>query len=392
MIKAVLLDLDNTLLENPDDTFAGAYLELIDSFFQKYFNVHPVRSHILQCLRSLQNPVRDLKRNNLDFFISTLAELVDLTPTQLHDAFEIFYKEWFPRLRSCARSLNPVPLALINRLLREKLAVAIATNPIYPQSAIYQRLEWAGLADIIPDLALVTHAGNMHFAKPDPAYYAEVVARIGIEPDEAIMVGDSHKNDMQPAAHAGLDTYHIEGALEEALSAFQNQVIQENWRNERILPQPNAHMVLSEMRGNIGAIYGTIQHGKAHFWHQRPDPNEWSPVHIICHLVDTESTVQRARLERILREENPFLVSPPSPPGPQIASHCADDGHAAADIFQQARNETLSWLSTVPPEDWHRPARHSIFGPTTFLEMAHFTAQHDRLHINQLCQTLGRCQ
>jgi hypothetical protein len=26
------------------------------------------------------------------------------------------------------------------------------------------------------------------------------------------------------------------------------------------------------------------------------------------------------------------------------------------------------------------------------LEMAHFTAQHDRLHLNQICQTLGKCE
>jgi FMN phosphatase YigB (HAD superfamily) len=392
MIKAVLLDLDNTLLENPDEAFANAYLQLIDSFFHERFGVQSIRSHVLTALRHLHEPSRNLRLSNLDSLTQTLSPHVQLTPMQLLDAFQIFYDDLFPQLKTCVRPIHPVPRSLVEYLLQEKLTVVIATNPIYPESGVYQRLEWAGLSDLVSEFALITHAGNMHFAKPDPAYYAELVARVGIEPDEAIMVGDSLKNDIRPAAQAGLRTYHIEEPLEHALTAFQLKMSEESWQNESIAPQLNPEMVLHEMRGNIGAIYGTIQHGKSHYWHQRPDPNEWSPVQIICHLVDTETTVQRARLERIHSVENPFLVAPPSPPGPQIASHCADDGHSAADLFQEVRKETISWLAKVPPHDWIRPARHSIFGPTTFLEMAHFTAQHDRLHINQLCQTLGRCQ
>jgi hypothetical protein len=60
--------------------------------------------------------------------------------------------------------------------------------------------------------------------------------------------------------------------------------------------------------------------------------------------------------------------------------------------FEEARRETLQLVATFTDVDWQRPARHSIFGLTTLLEMAYFTAQHDRLHLNQLCQTIGRCE
>ena len=59
--------------------------------------------------------------------------------------------------------------------------------------------------------------------------------------------------------------------------------------------------------------------------------------------------------------------------------------------FRQARERTIALLAGLRPDQWNRPARHSIFGLTNLLEMAHFTAQHDRLHITQLCQTLGKC-
>jgi hypothetical protein len=59
--------------------------------------------------------------------------------------------------------------------------------------------------------------------------------------------------------------------------------------------------------------------------------------------------------------------------------------------FAQERENTLTLLASLTEDDWRRPATHSIFSNTTLLEMAHFTARHDRMHITQICQTLGRC-
>jgi len=63
-----------------------------------------------------------------------------------------------------------------------------------------------------------------------------------------------------------------------------------------------------------------------------------------------------------------------------------------AEDFAAERRITVDFLSGLSPEQWLRPARHSIFGPTTLLEMADFTARHDRMHLKQICQTLRRCE
>ena len=49
----------------------------------------------------------------------------------------------------------------------------------------------------------------MHAAKPQPAYYREILAAVGVEPGRALMVGDDWKNDIIPAATAGLFTFWI---------------------------------------------------------------------------------------------------------------------------------------------------------------------------------------
>ncbi|MBC7814377.1 MAG: DinB family protein, partial [Burkholderiales bacterium] len=234
--------------------------------------------------------------------------------------------------------------------------------------------------------------------KPDPAYYAEIVARIGIEPDEALMVGDGIENDIIAASTAGLHTYYVtaESAPDDlpadAAGTLDNlrRLIYEDWLDTLSTHPPTPAMIAPELRGNVGTLFGMLTDVQPHFWEMRPDPAEWSILQIICHLLESESAVQRPRLQRILNEDNPFLAAPP-PPMPDV-TYVEGIGYEIAEQFAAERLQTLTLLQQIEPEQWLRPARHSIFGPTTLLEMAHFTAQHDRLHLNQLCQTIGRCK
>jgi FMN phosphatase YigB (HAD superfamily) len=105
--------------------------------------------------------------------------------------------------------LRPAAVDLISAAFDRGLAVVIATNPLFPRLAIERRLEWAGIPVGQYDYALVTTYENMHAAKPQPAYYREILEVTGSEPREALMVGDDWRNDIAPAAAAGLFTYWI---------------------------------------------------------------------------------------------------------------------------------------------------------------------------------------
>jgi len=133
-----------------------------------------------------------------------------------------------------------------------------------------------------------------------------------------------------------------------------------------------------------------ISNIEADLWHKHPEPDEWSIAQILTHLVEAENISERPRLERILAEENPFITSS-MPPGPYIPVF-ADDGYVIAQQFKETRHKTLDLIATLSAEDWRRAANHNIFGLTSLIEMAYFTAQHDRLHLRQLCETIGRCQ
>jgi hypothetical protein len=280
---------------------------------------------------------------------------------------------------------------LFDFIRANQYALILAVDPLVTESAVKKMLQQAALPEETDCYTQVGHGGNTAFLKSDLAYYIEMVARVGVEPDETLYLFRGQPGEHAArAGRAGLPVYSLDSA--DPVSTLIRQVQQPDGIDPFPPSKLTSDMVLAALRGNIGALFATIQHIEPRFWNQHPDENEWSPIQVIGHLRESERQVQRPRLQRIAGEDDPFLISPPPPPGPKDAAACGLDGRKVAVDFAQEREITIHWLKRLTPEDWYRPARHSIFGRTSLIEMAHFTAQHDRLHINQLCQTLGRCQ
>jgi putative hydrolase of the HAD superfamily len=78
-------------------------------------------------------------------------------------------------------------------------ALALVTNG----ASCWQRekLAASGLADRF-DVVVVS--GELGSAKPDPAVYAHALSALGVEPADAVMVGDNLRNDVDGALAAGL--------------------------------------------------------------------------------------------------------------------------------------------------------------------------------------------
>ncbi|NDJ86886.1 MAG: HAD-IA family hydrolase [Chloroflexi bacterium] len=405
MIKAVLLDLDQTLLENPIDRFVKGYLKKLAAHLIVHFpNLDPLKLREAMLVASQQTITNlDPTLTNRDVFFAAFSHIAGLDAAAMPAIMERFIQESYPTLQSLTRSV-PAALPLVNWLFEHGYAVAVATNPLFLSEMVAFRLAWAGLAE--QPFWFISTMDNVHFTKPSPHYYEEILTRIGVEPDEALMVGDDWANDIIPAHAAGLNTFWVQ--VEDVappesessntpdgqgtLAAFLHLVRDSQWL-ATLEPRPlHAAQIGPRLVGNVAALIGMASEIPDHFWHQRPDPSEWSPLEIVVHLHDSEVKTQRARLQRILDEDNPFLEPPPPPPAPGKRALGEVDGLETVYAFANERSRTLELLEALPQEAWTRTARHSVFGPTNLLEMAAFTARHDRLHINQLCQTVGKCE
>jgi hypothetical protein len=109
---------------------------------------------------------------------------------------------------------------------------------------------------------------------------------------------------------------------------------------------------------------------------------------IVCHLADTEREIHQMQLKLMIEREGAFIPRPDSGVWASEREYLNIDGKSALAEFAEARIENIKMLKELDQTIWQRSARHAIFGPTNFLEVASFMADHDRLHVQQAWKTL----
>lgn len=107
--------------------------------------------------------------------------------------FEIFYRDHFDKVAAdCGHT--PYAKQVIDSLKERGIRRVLATNPIFPSIATEKRMAWAGLSP--SDFEFFTTYENSSFCKPNPAYYQEILSKIGCSAEECIMVGNDVGEDM----------------------------------------------------------------------------------------------------------------------------------------------------------------------------------------------------
>ena len=206
---AILFDLDDTLLANPMATFVPAYFRALTEYMADELPPRLLVDQLLLATRAMDED-RDPERSNEQAFVEAFFPGLGRDPSQLKPVFDRFYEEAFPGLR---RLTGQVPGAreAVRWALDGGRQVVIATNPLFPRTAILQRIEWAGLTlDELP-IDLVTTYENMHATKVCPAYYEEIAERLGRRPAECVMVGDNWSWDVAHSMAAGMAAWWIAG-------------------------------------------------------------------------------------------------------------------------------------------------------------------------------------
>ena len=191
-IKAILFDLDGTLLPMDFDTFIKAYLGgLCDTLAPKGYEPRAVAAALWKSTDAMIK--NDGSKSNEDVFWSSFCAILGDGVKNEEPLLEIFYKTDFQKVQQVC-GYTPKSRELIDRLHGMGVKIALATNPLFPAVATDSRIRWAGLHP--SDFELVTTYENFSFCKPNPDYYLEVARRIGVKPQECLMVGNDVGDDM----------------------------------------------------------------------------------------------------------------------------------------------------------------------------------------------------
>ena len=203
-IKAVLFDLDGTLLPMDQEKFVKDYFGRIAAYLAPH-GIDP-KSLIDAIWRGTAAMVKnDGSMTNESRFWSVAEELLGADIRKKECFFDAFYREQFDNVRySCGH--DPAAAALISALKADGYRLILATNPIFPEIATRKRIAWAGLDP--EDFELVTVYENSSFSKPSLAYYQNILALCGLSADECLMVGNDVSEDMI-VSELGMATYLV---------------------------------------------------------------------------------------------------------------------------------------------------------------------------------------
>jgi FMN phosphatase YigB (HAD superfamily) len=205
LIRSILFDLDDTLLDNAMETFLPKYLEALTARVAHLVPPHKFVEQLMSSTKVMAGNT-DPTRTNRQVFMEDFFPKVGHPPEVLMPIFEDFYAHDFGRLRIYART-KPEARMIMKEVFTQDYMVIIATSPVFPLTAIEQRLEWAGVRDF--DYDLITSYENMHACKPHLAYYREILDKIGCRAEECLMVGNSFEDDIAPAMELGFKSFWV---------------------------------------------------------------------------------------------------------------------------------------------------------------------------------------
>lgn len=204
-LRAVLFDLDGTLLQNDMDVFTTHFLRrLTPHLLHRVMPEHVVKSW--QAALHIMANNTDPNLTNQQVFDLSFYPRIGVLREELEPLLDTFYTTSYPELSSLVRP-QPGARETVEAMLDAELDVVVATNPIFPMTAVAQRLEWVDLMDL--DFKLITSSENMHATKPNVEYYREIADLIEHKPSECLMIGDDYINDIRPATRLGMHTYWV---------------------------------------------------------------------------------------------------------------------------------------------------------------------------------------
>ena len=221
MFKAVLFDLDGTLLPMDQEEFTRGYFKLL----AKKLVPHGYDPETL--VKAIWHGTKAMVQNdgsctNEEAFWQDFASFYGERSLQDRPLFDAFYAGEFQQARSFCGFSSKAAEAV--ELIRgNKCRVALATNPIFPAVATESRIRWAGLQP--NDFELYTTYENIGFCKPNLAYYREILRRMKLSSADCLMVGNDVSEDMI-ASQLGMKVFLLTDCMinknNENISSYPN--------------------------------------------------------------------------------------------------------------------------------------------------------------------------
>lgn len=202
MLTTVLFDLDGTLLPMDLDRFLECYFGLLTKKLVPHgYDPKKLMDGMWEGLNAMIG--NDGSRTNEEAFSDAFSKEAGRDARADLPLFLDFYQNEFHAAKSTC-GFDPKAAETVATVKAKGLRVVLATSPLYPAIATENRIRWAGFQP--EDFELYTTYEDYHHCKPNPAYYQELLDKLGVGAEECLMVGNDAIEDMV-AAKLGMKVF-----------------------------------------------------------------------------------------------------------------------------------------------------------------------------------------
>ncbi|RNI23246.1 HAD family hydrolase [Flexivirga caeni] len=204
-VRAVLLDVDNTLLDNTTAMLAAG-LAAMAALWPQF----TAEQHVAMAERYRLDPggaFERYMRGDNDYRVMRAERLRDVAAAYgvpvPDDALEIYESAFRPVFAQEQRTFEDV-IPFAERCAEAGLRVAVLTNSSDELTA--EKFERTGLTG---RLGSITTRDTLGFGKPDPRVFRHACAGLGVEPGDTAYIGDEWAADVEGSRAAGLQPIWI---------------------------------------------------------------------------------------------------------------------------------------------------------------------------------------
>ena len=210
MLKAILFDLDGTLLPMDEQVFVKGY------FTYLYKKVAPYGYQDFALLtdtiwKGVYNMYKnDGSKTNEERFWEIFVQVYGEKSLKDIPLFDSFYANEFKQAKAFTNE-NPYAKEIVTFAKENVGKVILSTNPIFPKVGQATRLSFLSLKE--EDFDYVSNYSNSYYCKPNPLYFKTILEQFNLKPNEVILFGNNTLEDGDCASSLGIKTYLVKGFI-----------------------------------------------------------------------------------------------------------------------------------------------------------------------------------